>query len=299
MRDVSHKAPSLREAKATATLLVSPATIGLIREGKCPKGDPIPIARVAAIQAAKTTANLIPYCHPVPLDWVDVDFTVLEDRVECVVTVRAVYKTGVEMEALAAASVAMLNLFDLLKPVDSDLEIASVRLVDKSGGKSDFPTVERFSAAVVVVSDSVAAGTSEDSSGKLLVARLKELGGEVGEPLVVPDVETRIVEAVESLEGRRLIVLTGGTGAGPRDVTPEALLPLLSRRLTGVEHRIQSFGQERFPAAMLGRPVAGIIGESIVLAVPGSPGAVKDAVDALFPYLLHTISVMAGARHAG
>lgn len=299
MRDVSHKSSSLREAKATATLRVSPATIGLILEGKCPKGDPFPVARVAAIQTAKTTSQLIPYCHPVPVDWVDVEFTVLEDRVECVVTVRAVYKTGVEMEALAGASVAVLNLFDLLKPVDSEMQITNVRLLDKSGGKSDYPTVESFSAAVVVVSDSVAAGTSIDSSGKLLVARLRELGGEVGEPLVVPDVEVRIVEAVESLKGRNLIVLTGGTGAGPRDVTPEAIVPLLSRRLTGVEHRIQSFGQKRFPATMLGRPVAGIIGDSIVLAVPGSPGAVTDAVDGLFPYLLHTLSVMAGARHGG
>ncbi len=299
MRDVSHKSSSLREASATATLLVSPATIRLVRDGDCPKGDPFPVARVAAIQAAKATAQLIPYCHPVPVDWVEIEFAVLEESIECTATVRAVYRTGVEMEALTAASVAALNLFDCLKPVDSDMAISSVRLLGKSGGKSDAEGSGKFLATVIVVSDSVARGESEDASGRLLVERLTGLGGEVAGPNVVPDEIEEIQQALRRIEGGRLVLLTGGTGAGPRDTTPEAVLPLLSRRLPGVEHRLHAFGQERFPSAMLGRPTAGIIGENIVIAIPGSPSAARDAVDALFPYLLHTFPVMKGEKHGG
>lgn len=115
MKDVSRKFNSLRTACAEAVLRLAPATLTLIRDGKVPKGDPLPVAKVAAIQAAKETSRIIPYCHPVPVDFV-----------------------GVEMEALTGASVAALTLYDMLKMLDTSLEITSVRLLDKHGGKSDF-----------------------------------------------------------------------------------------------------------------------------------------------------------------
>ena len=106
MRDVSAKIKTLRVATARAVLKVSPSTIQMIREGRVPKGDPLAVSKVAAIQGAKNTPQIIPYCHPVPLDFVSVDFELQDSAIIVTTTAKAIYKTGVEMEALTAASVA-------------------------------------------------------------------------------------------------------------------------------------------------------------------------------------------------
>lgn len=298
MRDVSAKVNSLREARAEASLRVSPESITLIREGRAPKGDPLPIARVAAIQAAKNTPQIIPYCHPVPVDCVTVDFELKDTTIEVVVDVKAVYKTGVEMEALTAAAAAVLNLFDLMKPVDDHMEIEWIRLAKKTGGKTQFALAEGFRASVLVVSDRVSRGESEDRSGQVLAESLRQHGAEVAEIRVVPDEPAQIVSAVQDrIAEVDVLMITGGTGLGPRDQTPEAVLPLLSTRLSGIEHKLHSYGQDRLPTAMLGRPFAGLIGSTIVVGIPGSPGAVGDAVAALFPYVKHALHVLRGGNH--
>lgn len=303
MRDISAKGSSLRTATAHATLHVSPGTISLIRDGKAPKGDPLPVARVAAIQAAKITPTIIPYCHPVPVDYVGVEFALTDDAIHITVDVKAVYKTGVEMEALTAAAAAALNLFDLLKPVDDTMEITTVRLQEKLGGKTQYDHASTFTAAVVVVSDSVSAGDAEDGSGSLLSQLLLAHGATAAPVQVVPDEIDAIAEAVKKMSGSgplpdaQLLFITGGTGLGPRDKTPQAVLPLLDHRLPGIEHRLQSYSQDRMPLAMLGRPFAGLLEGCIVVGVPGSPGAVRDAVGALFPYLKHAFPILAGGGH--
>src|SRR5579884_543652 len=110
MRDVSAKPVTRRTATAQATLRAQPDTIRTIREGRLPKGDPLPVAKVAAIQAAKNTSQIIPYCHPLPVEFVAVEFELAADRITTTVQVKAIYKTGVEMEALTAASAAALTL---------------------------------------------------------------------------------------------------------------------------------------------------------------------------------------------
>ncbi|MBV6459045.1 MAG: hypothetical protein HONBIEJF_02184 [Fimbriimonadaceae bacterium] len=299
MRDVSGKVTSLREARAEATLRVSPTTIDLLRSGKAPKGDPLPVARVAAIQAAKNTPQIIPYCHHVPVDYVGVDFDISDSAIRVEVEVKAIYRTGVEMEAMTAAAAAVLNLFDLLKPVDKAMTVESVRLLEKTGGKTQFAYPEAFRATVIVVSDSVSGGKARDRSGELLRQRLCEEGGVVGEVVVTPDdvdaISTAVLGAV-ALDPE-LVMLTGGTGAGPRDHTPAAIVPLLSARLNGIEHRLHAYGQDRLPTAMLGRPFAGLVDKSIVIGLPGAPGAVEDAVRALFPYLKHAFHIVRGGGH--
>ena len=131
MRDISRKSNSLRTACAEAVLRMAPATLVLVRKGGVPKGDPLPVAKVAAIQAAKQTSRIIPYCHPLPVDFVGVEFTLGEETITARVEVKAIYKTGVEMEALTGASVAALTLYDMLKMLDSTLEIIGVRLLAK------------------------------------------------------------------------------------------------------------------------------------------------------------------------
>jgi cyclic pyranopterin phosphate synthase len=138
MVDVSAKSETVREAAARATLRMKPATLGAVRAGQLAKGDVLGVARTAGIMAAKRTPDLIPLCHPLRITGVDVEF-VLDSRrstVTVLARVRTVDKTGVEMEALTAASVAALTVYDMCKSVDRGMRIEGVRLLEKSGGKS-------------------------------------------------------------------------------------------------------------------------------------------------------------------
>jgi cyclic pyranopterin phosphate synthase len=136
MVDVSNKAETTRRAVAQGFVRLAPATIGLLRNGAVPKGDALGVARVAGIMAAKRTSDLIPLCHPLPITKASVDLTVTDEGVEIVAEVGVTGRTGVEMEALTAVSVAALTLYDMVKAVDRGAIITDIRLAEKSGGKS-------------------------------------------------------------------------------------------------------------------------------------------------------------------
>ncbi|MCW5943437.1 MAG: hypothetical protein KIS66_14490 [Fimbriimonadaceae bacterium] len=185
----------------------------------------------------------------------------------------------------------------MLKPIDETMRIEAVELLEKTGGKSEFAR-RPFRAAIVVASDRSATGSRQDTTGPTLGALLREEGADVVSFVVVPDEVGAIRSAVEQGAARAdVLFLAGGTGVGPRDVTPEAVLPMLERRLPGVEEHLRAYGQRRLPTAMLSRSVAGLYGDTIVVAIPGSPGAARDAVAALFPYVLHALDVLAGGSH--
>ena len=144
MVDVSGKDVTTRSATAKATVIMEPATLRLILEGKAKKGDVLATARIAGIMAAKKTHELIPLCHPLMITKVTVDFAPEESSstIEVSATVKVEGKTGVEMEALTACSVACLTLYDMVKAVDRGMKITNLRLVEKSGGKSGHFTAE-------------------------------------------------------------------------------------------------------------------------------------------------------------
>jgi cyclic pyranopterin monophosphate synthase len=302
MRDIAHKKTTLREATAQSILMAHPDTIAQLQAGTLPKGDPLPVAKVAAIQAAKNTHQIIPYCHPVPVEYVGVEFSVEPTRIITTVTVKAVYRTGVEMEALTAASVAALTMYDMMKMLDEEMTLSETVLLKKTGGKSDYhqPVASKLKAAVLVMSDSVAGGKKLDQSGRLIEQTLQDLGIVVTEYQVIPDEPEDIKRFILQHADEKnidLIVSTGGTGVSPRDQTPEAVLPLLEKRLPGVEEAARSYGQDRMPYAMLSRSVAGVRGKTLILCLPGSQGGVKDTLEALFPALLHAFKMMWGYGH--
>jgi cyclic pyranopterin phosphate synthase len=134
MVDVSAKAPTERRAVASAFVRMSARTLQALR--KNPKGDPLEVARLAGIAAAKRTAELIPLCHPLLLSHIDVDAKLCQNGVEISSTIRTTGPTGVEMEAMTAAAVAALTVYDMCKALDKGIEIANVRLLEKTGGKS-------------------------------------------------------------------------------------------------------------------------------------------------------------------
>jgi molybdenum cofactor biosynthesis protein MoaC len=301
MRDVSTKSNTLRTATATATLNVSSSTIEAIQRGNAPKANPIEVARVAGIQAAKNTSAMIPYCHHVPLDYVRVEITLHKNSISIFTEVKTIWKTGVEMEALCAASVCALTLYDMLKPIDEAMEIVAITLLEKKGGKSNIQeSGSGLSAAVVVLSDSVSAGMNEDTSGKILVEQLQEFHLHISEYIVLPDEKTKIEQELKRLadsEKIDLIVTTGGTGISPRDITSEAMLSVIEKRLHGVEETLRNYGQQRSYYAMFSRCIVGIRGKTLIINFPGSVQSVEDGINALFPQVFHLFRMIKGEGH--
>lgn len=269
-----------------------------------PKGNPLEVAKVAAVQAAKNTSGIIPYCHPLPVDYVGVEFAIGKHTIEIRTTVKAIYKTGVEMEALTAASVAALTMYDMLKMFDEEMEITGVKLISKTGGKSQFgkPISSSLSAAVLVLSDSVSAGKKEDSSGKLIRERLKYFGVKVADYKILPDDREKIEAQLKVYADKRkldLVVTTGGTGFGPRDNAPEAIAHVIDFEAPGIVEAARVYGQERTPLAMLSRAKAGVRGKTLIINMPGSRKAVAESCEALFPTVLHAFAMIAGGGHRG
>ena len=138
MVDITQKSSTLRTAVAQAKVRVSsPDTIYAIEQKKVPKGDVYAMSKAAGLLGVKKTALLLPDCHPIPIEYTDIDYTIEDLEITITITVRTNYKTGVEVEAMHGASVVALNMYDMLKPIDKDIEIHSIRLLKKTGGKSD------------------------------------------------------------------------------------------------------------------------------------------------------------------
>ena len=302
MVDITHKITTLRTATAQAIVKVgSNETIQTVLDKKVPKGDVLEVARTAGLFAVKNTASAIPDCHPMPIEYTGIHFECFEDFIEIQVTVKTIYKTGVEVEAMHGASIVALTMYDMLKPIDKNVEIAAIKLLHKKGGKSDFGSHEKhnLNVAVVVCSDSVSAGTKADASGKVIVEKLEKLGLVVSQYDIIPDKETEIQDTVTKHYQNQtdLVILTGGTGLSHKDVTPEALIPLLDRRISGIEEAIRSYGQERTPYAMLSRSVVGFKGDTLIIALPGSVGGASESIDAVFPAILHLFKILNGYDH--
>jgi molybdenum cofactor biosynthesis protein MoaC len=302
MIDITHKSSTLRTALAQATVKVSKAeTIQAINDNAVPKGNVLEIARAAGLLGIKQTANLIPDCHPMPIEYTGIDYELGEMEIEISVEVKTVYKTGVEVEAMHAASLVALTLYDMLKPIDKGITIENIRLIKKKGGKSDYANryPKGLKAAVVVCSDSVSAGKKEDKAGQAILDKLKAFDLEVTAYDIIPDEQETIQAKVKALiaDGVDLLLFTGGTGLSDRDVTPEAIAPMIERDIPGIMEAARKYGQERMPYAMLSRGVAGTIGKSIVITMPGSTGGARESMDALFPAVLHIFDVLKGFDH--
>lgn len=302
MVNITHKSNTLRVAIAQAIVRVSSiGTINAIINKQVPKGDVFEMAKTAGLFAAKRTADMIPDCHPLPIEFAQIKFHVEELHIFIEVEIHTIYKTGVEVEAMHAASVVALTMYDMLKPIDKNICIEQIKLLEKKGGKSDFVKKEitGLNAAVIVCSDSISKGVKEDKAGKSIIAKLESYKVEVRSYEIIPDESKMIKEKLLSYlnQNTNLIIFTGGTGLSPRDVTSESIVPMLEKRIPGIEEAIRAYGQQRTPYSMLSRSVVGLIGETLVMALPGSTRGATESMDAVFPHILHIFRVMKGARH--
>lgn len=302
MVSITHKSNSLRQAIATAIVQVSSqSTIDAIKNKTVPKGDVFEFSRAAGLLGIKKTSDVIPDCHPIPVEYASIKYEIEGLQLLITVEVHTIYKTGVEVEAMHGAAVTALTIYDMLKPIDKKVEIGTIKLLSKKGGKADLlkNKVLELKIAVIVCSDSIAAGINKDASGKIIIDKLASLGLTVNKYEVIPDDIDRIQSTMLNLcaSGYDLVLITGGTGLSPRDVTPEAIRPLIEREIPGISEVLRNYGQQRTPFAMLGRSVAGFIKNTLVITMPGSANAAAESMDALFPQVLHVFKVADGSRH--
>ena len=301
MVDITGKQITLRTALAGCEVRCSEKTVQLIRDDKLPKGNLLDIARAAGLLGAKKTPELIPHCHPISIDHLEIAYELKDTAVEIKVYAQSIARTGLEMEVLTAASVTALTIYDLLKPVDKNLEITGLKLLEKTGGRTDqrYQVKKGTRACVLVCSDSTAAGKREDSSGKIIKEMLEKLGVDVIDYRIIPDEPVEIQGVIKKWVSDDIpfIFTTGGTGLSPRDQTVEAVSEIIDRRAEGIEEAMRVFGTQRTPWAMLSRAVAGTIGSSLVITLPGSTNGARESLQAILPGVLHARKMLKGGGH--
>ena len=302
MVNITHKSSTLRQAIAVGILTVSKQeTIDAVVQRTVPKGDVFEFSRAAGLLACKKTYEVIPDCHPLPIEYTKITHEIDGLSIIIRVEVHTIYKTGVEVEAMHGVAITALTMYDMLKPIDPGIEISTIKLEQKKGGKSDikYAYPETVKVAVITCSDSVSRGMNEDKSGEIIVQKLAKHKLSVSCKEAIPDEFEVIQLKAKQLinEGYQLLLFTGGTGLSTRDITPDALAPLIDREVPGVMEAARNYGQQRTPYAMLSRGIAGFAGETLIITMPGSPRGAEESMDAIFPYILHVFRVKEGVRH--
>jgi molybdenum cofactor biosynthesis protein MoaC len=302
MIDITNKIKTHRSAIAQAIVKVSKQeTIDAVINKTVPKGDVMEASRVAGLFGIKRTSDMIPDCHPLPVEYAAVTHRIEGLEIIIETEVHTIYRTGVEVEAMHGASVVALTIYDMLKPIDKQIEITGIKLINKKGGKSQYADKlsRTIKAAVIVCSDSISAGKKQDFAGKAIINKLEKYHVSTEDYSIIPDEMETIRQKVLALYDKKmdLIILTGGTGLSASDVTPEAIRPLLDREIPGIAEAARSYGQELMPYAMLSRSLAGLKGNTLILALPGSTRGASESMDALFPYLLHLFKIMENSSH--
>ena len=307
MVDVSNKPITNRRAVAEGRVRVGPEVAAAIRDNTLNKGDLLQVARLGGVQTAKRTAELILLCHPLPLTHIDVSAELEEETVVLRATTRTSGQTGVEMEALAAVAGAALNVVDMGKAINPAIVIERLQVVEKQGGKSGSNTTVASNrsvaggppVALLTVSDSRSTGQAEDLATPLLTAAVEEfLGGQVTAQALVADdrqaITKQLTEWVEQTDAPVLILTTGGTGVGPRDVTPEATASVIQRPHQGLLELARARCLPGKPHAYLSRAVGGVAGRTLILNLPGSPRGAVDTLRLMADVLPHALETLTG-----
>jgi cyclic pyranopterin phosphate synthase len=319
MVDVGEKPETSRRALARGEIRMSAEAFTRVMGRNLSKGDALLLSEMAAIQAAKKTSEWIPLCHPLLLDRVKVSCAGDAGTNSVIITAEVLGKgkTGFEMEALTAVSAGLLCIHDLVKSIDPCAEIGSISLVEKEGGKSGLWVNPTFSAkdsartmhtpdligvecAILTISDRVSAGLAEDRSGVAIREFLASRGAKCGEFRVLPDEKETIVESLREFAGNgriELCFLTGGTGLGPRDLTPEALAAACDRIVPGIGEKLRAEGARFTSRSWLSRSTAGLMGKMLIIALPGSLSAVQEGLQILESLLPHALHIARGGDH--
>lgn len=295
MIDISHKHSTLRYAKAQGELMTSASVIKTIRENRVPKGDVLSVARAAGIQAAKRTSEWIVFCHPLPLDWIEISFGIEKDRITVTAEARTVWKTGLEMEVMTAVSAALLNMIDMLKPLDEKAEFGMIRLIEKKGGKSDYSELftKKPKAALLFASDAVVNGKKKDRTTGIVRQFLEARNIEIVSAKIIPEdsetIERELVKLTDHDDHLHFVFAMGSTGLREHDILPEVTRKVIRTEIPGLSEGMREHGRQQTPYAMFSREVCGIRNQTVIINLPGSSRGAEESLNALFPGLEHIL----------
>lgn len=224
-----------------------------------------------------------------------------DDRIAFTAEVRSVWKTGLEMEAMTAVSAALLNAYDMLKPLKENIGIGEIRLVEKTGGKSDmtdrFP--ENLKAVMLIVSSAKKSGKKKDKAGDAIRSFMNDQPVDLLDEIYLDEDEQVLTDTLTTLCERDkpdLIFVCGATGPTPRDITPKVIRALSDRLLPGIGEALRHYGYQRTPYAMLSEQMAGLRGNTLIIALPGSSRGATESLNALFPGVLHIFKMLRGRK---
>ncbi len=297
--DTSDKIETLREAKAYGKIKLSKNIIEKIKNKEIEKGDLIEATKIAGIYGAKNTSNILPFCHPIPIDFIETSLELFEDYIEVYATVRGIARTGYEMEALSSVNAMLLNIYDMCKAFKEEMTILEVKLLSKKGGKDNFSDLEGEKAAVIVLSDRAYRGEYEDKSGKVAIDILKSLKAEVVDYRVLPDDKELLKNSILELKDKvNIIITSGGTGFSKKDITPEVTESLITKRMIGFEEVMRVYGYRKLPRSIMSRAVCGVLNENcVIINLPGSTGGVKDNLTMIGGLIKHALKMARGESH--
>lgn len=314
MRDISGKPSSLRTAKAMSLVRCSKATLEKVRTGTLPKGNMLDVARAAGFLGAKNTHMLIPHCHPVSIDALDIRYRFIEAGkpseelgaisaeygIAVIAEGKSVGRTGIEMELLTAVSISALTIYDLLKPLGDEVEISATRLLEKTGGKSNLKKIvgKKNPTAVLICSDSVAAGRKEDRAGPIIQNILEEHHADIIDFKVLPDTPEAIQAQLKEWAGRGIpfVFTVGGTGLGPADTAVDAVQAVIERETPGIIDAMELHGLQRTPLAMMSRLTAGICKSTLMVTLPGSSDGLRQSLEGILPGIFYAKKMMRSAH---
>jgi len=292
MIDISHKSTTLRYARASGKIFLTPETVSKVREKKVPKGDVAEVARAAGIQAAKRAPDIMVFSHTLPLDWAEISMELLEDGLKFTAEARTVWKTGLEMEVMAGVTAALLNAYDMLKPLQDDIRIGDIHLEEKRGGKSDYSDQfeNPLQAVILTVSSAKKEGRRENRSATLIREFLKGRQINIAEEMILDEdagiLEDELLKRSDN-ENIDLVVITGASGPQKNDIAPDVVKKLSDRLLPGLSEAMHQYGYQRTPYAMLSSQAAGLRKSTLILSLPGSSRGAEESLNAIFPGVLH------------
>jgi len=324
MIDIANKAATQRVAIAEGSIYVGESAFDLIAQRTLPKGDVLILAEMAGIQGAKMTPQLIPLCHPLNLDQVQIS-TALDQKnsiIKVYCRVSAYAKTGVEMEALAGVNAALLCIYDLTKMVEPALTIKDIRLLVKQGGKhglwfhsdgipeeinhlmptTKIPEYTGIKASIIKTSDRASQGLYSDTDELIsgVEKKLTDLGMQVIATKILPNepeqIQQYLISHIEQ-HAPHLVFTLGGTGLSTRDTTPDSITQICSRQIPGLSELLRLEGSKYTEHAWLSRSIVGMRNNSLIITLPGKPKAAIEGITILQLVLSHAIKSIIGKAH--
>ncbi len=302
MQDTTRDDLMQRSADARAVVTFDPSDLAELQKREEFSVSLRHAAATAASLAAKRYATVFENAHQVLLDAVQCRITTDTGSIHIEVGLQALAKTDVSAVALYAASCAALSVLGTMEGRTLKGIALHVELLESTGGRRSEPVSlgKNLSAGVIVLSDTRAAGRMKDDSGPAARDHLEGYGIRVAEYAVIPDDADALAKLLTEFADKKhldIVVTSGGTGLGPRDVTPDVTSKLIDREVPGISEAIRQYGQRRTPFSMLSRATAGLRGSTLLLNLPGSPAGVRESLDAVFPEVLHVFKMLQGGGH--